>query len=109
MSVSMADLAQDVRYGLRRLGRDASFTALALLALAVGIGATCTIFSVVNAVLLRPLPFRAPERLIAVNQTNGDARAGTVPVSFTKYEAVREQAKTLAGAAVYYPLDLSLG
>ena len=102
-------LWQDARYGARRLGRNPGFSSIAILTLALGIGATCTIFSVVNAVLLRPLPFRDPERLIAITQTSQDAQAGGVPVSFTKFQAIQDQGRSLAGLAVYYTSDLSLG
>jgi putative ABC transport system permease protein len=100
---------QDVRYGIRRLRLNPSFTTIAVLTLALGIGASATIFSVVNAVLLRPLPFRAPERLIAITQRSADNPAGNVPVSFTKFEALRDQAKSLQATAAFYGLDLSLG
>ncbi len=61
------DLGRDVRYGLRTLARSKGFTATALVSLALGIGANAGIFSLLDQILLRPLPVREPERLVQVD------------------------------------------
>ena len=65
----MRDLLQDLQYGLRVFARNPTFTLVALLALALGIGATTAIFSVVDTVLLKPLPYPRSDRIVAIGLT----------------------------------------
>ena len=77
----MDTLLQDIRYGIRTLTRQPGFAATAILTLALGIGATTAIFSVVNAVVLRPMPFDDPDRVMVVTNTNLKTGARNTTIS----------------------------
>jgi putative ABC transport system permease protein len=94
----------DIRYGLRQLFKHPAFTIIAVLTLALGIGANTAIFSVVNAVLLKPLPFPEPEQLIAVGMTDTRQKGTQTELgslSYPDFFDFREQNRTLASVAIY--------
>jgi putative ABC transport system permease protein len=104
----MQSVWQDLKFAVRMLRKNLGFTAVAVLTLGLGIGANTAIFSVVNAVLLKPLPYQDAGRLINISQTALQNQVTGVPVSLTKYEQIREQSQTLESTAAYYTQTLSL-
>jgi putative ABC transport system permease protein len=95
-------LLQDLRYVLRSLRRQPVFTAIAVLTMGLGIGATTAIFSVVNGVLLKPLPYQEPGRLVALWETLKDDR---IAVSYQNYLDWRRRQHGFDDIAVYNPFQ----
>jgi predicted permease len=105
----MGEFRQDVRYALRRLRGAPAFATAAILTLALGIGANAAIFSIVNGVLLRPLPVPDPDRLYAVysaNRTAGQFQAPASPLDLDDWRAGRRVIEDLGG---YFYLEGSTG
>ena len=94
----LEDSLRDLRHGARLLRRAPGFTAAALVTLALGIGATSAIFSVVRTVMLEPLPYREPDRIVAIWETNrgGTSRNVIAPSNFVAW---RERTRTLSISA----------
>jgi predicted permease len=105
------DLIQDIRYGIRSLYSNPGFTLVAVLALALGTGANTAVFSVVNAVLLRPLPYREPDSLIMLWSSSPKTDRLREPVSVPDMLDYRSQSSTLEGIAslAYDDFNLSTG
>jgi len=106
----MQTLVHDFRYGLRLLAKSPGFTFISILTLALGIGANTAMFSVVDAVLLRPLPFRDPQRLVALGEF--DTRKGQSEVigalSYPDFADVRTRNHTLENVAAYTNKEFTL-
>jgi predicted permease len=92
-------LWQDVKFGLRTLAGNPGVTVVAVISLALATGATAAIFSIVNSVLLRPLPFFEPHRIVRITET---------AIQRDDLDALRRQSVTLAALAEYYPATLHL-
>src|ERR1700674_2556405 len=104
----MGLIAQDLRYGARLLRQAPGFSLLAMAALALGMGATTAIFSVVYAVLLKPLPFRAPERLLVIwekNPAQNRYKLFVAPVNFLEW---RKASREMEGMTAFQDVRITL-
>lgn len=97
----MVDLLRDVQYTLRRLARTPVFTTATLITLALGIGANTAIFSVINSVLLKALPFEEPDQLVGLWQTAPGVNIDDLNASIADYVTYKEESRTLADVALW--------
>jgi putative ABC transport system permease protein len=104
----MDTLLQDLKHGLRILAKSPGFTAIAVLTLALGIGANTAIFSLVNTVLLRPLPYRNAEQLVSITASEPDKGLIGIPASYPKLLHIQQQTRTLESVGAYFSTTLNL-
>jgi len=104
----LEQLGQDIRYGVRVLARNPAFSIVTILILGIGIGATTTMFAAIHGILIRPLPYRNPDRLVALGERNTDARSARSGMSAGAFAAVAERTRTLDDVAAYRPWGFDL-
>ncbi len=102
----METLWQDVRYSLRVLGKNPGFAAIAILTLALGIGANTALFSVVNGVLLRPLPYPQPDRIVAISEKTANFERSSI--SYPNFLDWQRANSTFSSIAAYRSDDFSI-
>src|SRR5262245_14371733 len=104
-----AAVLSDLRYALRQLTKSPGSSLLAVMALALGIGANSAMFSIVNALFLRPLPYPGPQRLVQLTSSLPDPQLNNVPFSWPRFLAVRDNQQVFSdlAVAVFTPFTLS--
>jgi predicted permease len=95
-------LAQDLRFTIRTLGRDRGFTAIAVIILGLGIGANIAVFSVVNTLLLRPLPLRTPQQLVRILSKNTNGGESSMTYSADATEVFQRRNRSFQSVSGYY-------
>ena len=104
----MQTLSQDLRYGARMLAKKPGFTLVVVLTLALGIGANTAIFSVVDAVLLRPLPYPRPEQLVLVRDDLPGRQVENVGMSVDELKDLQERSGVFEEISAVWPVDANL-
>ena len=102
----MSELLQDLRYAIRMLAKSPGFTAVAVLTLALAIGANTALFSVINGVLLNPLPYPHPEQLVTLHESKPNFNTGSI--SYPNFLDWQKENHTLSSMAVARPYSFSL-
>jgi len=101
----MESLFQDLKFAVRSLSKRPSFAIMVIATLALGIGAATAIFSLVDGILLRPLPYADPDRLVYANETDGGRR---MTFAWPNYIDLRERARSYEGIACHQGNDFSV-
>jgi predicted permease len=104
--VWLEELLQDLRFGARTLRKNPGFTAIAILTLALGIGANTSLFSIVNGVLLNPLPYPNPEQLVTLDESKPNFERGSI--SYPNFRDWQKDNHTFSAMAITRPITLSM-
>lgn len=102
----MRTLLQDMRFGIRMLAKSPGFAAMAILTLAIGIGANTAIFTVLNSVLLRPLPFHDPDRLVIISERA--PQFDSMSVAYQNFQDWKTQSSSFEKMAIFRQSDYTL-
>jgi putative ABC transport system permease protein len=101
-------LKQDTKFGLRSLRRSPDYTLAAVMILALGIGANTAMFSVINGVLVKPLPFRAQDRIVLINQHSATRNVAATNVSLPEFYDYRDRLKTVGDLVEYHQMNFNM-